>query len=290
MKKTYQVAGHRFALTMPDRLPVWGMMQNYEPFLTEDSDDRIFEVSYIDLMPDTSAKQVILKGTPKPGFPIFNLYTLDNGWMIEVTAPDTDHIQVILFCDKQFTSAHFHIVEDALFAVNSVLMMMFAFATAQKNTLLVHASVTMHQDRGYLFFGKSGTGKSTHSQLWIKNIEGCELLNDDNPALRIGDDGVVRVYGTPWSGKTPCYRNLVVPVGALVDLHQAKQNAIKRQTLFEAYTSLYVSYSGYRFIKEHADGFHDTTRAIVSRVPCYSLNCLPDADAAWLCHNTIVSE
>ncbi|MBO6066250.1 MAG: transposase, partial [Lachnospiraceae bacterium] len=85
--------------------------------------------------------------------------------------------------------------------------------------LLMHASVTMHAGKGYLFLGKSGTGKSTHSQLWINNIEGCELLNDDNPVLRVEDDGSVRVYGSPWSGKTPCYRNLDVPVGAIVDLH-----------------------------------------------------------------------
>lgn len=289
MKKTYQVAGHRFALTMPDHLPVWGMMQNYEPFVTEDSDDCVFEASYIDLMPDTSAKQVVYKGTPTEGYSQYHLYTLNDGWMIEMSEPGTDRILSTIFCDRQFTQAHFHIIDDVVYCLNNVMMMMFTFATARKSTLLVHASVTMHQGKGYLFFGKSGTGKSTHSQLWMKNIEDCELLNDDNPALRIGNDGIVRVYGTPWSGKTPCYRNLVVPVGAIVDLHQAKQNAIKRQTLFEAYTSLFVSYSGYRFIKEHADGFHATTQAIVSRVPCYSLNCLPNADAAWLCHNTIVS-
>lgn len=112
------------------------------------------------------------------------------------------------------------------------------------------------------------------------------MLNDDNPVLRVVD-GVVHVYGTPWSGKTPCYRNLDVPVGAIVDLHQAKKNVIKRQSLIEAYASIYVSFSGYRFIKSMANGFHATNEKIVSSVPCYSLNCLPDAEAAWLCYNTV---
>ena len=167
---------------------------------------------------------------------------------------------------------------------------MFSFSTASMDTLLIHASVTMNGGKGYLFLGKSGTGKSTHSQLWIKNIEGCELLNDDNPALRVCDDGVVRVYGTPWSGKTPCYRNLDVPVGAIVDLHQAKKNVIKRQSLPEAYASIYVSFSGYRFIKNMADGYHATNAKIVSSVPCYSLDCLPNPEAAFLCYDTVTGK
>jgi len=123
--------------------------------------------------------------------------------------------------------------------------------------------------------------------LWIDNIDHCELLNDDNPVIKVEKDGTVRVYGTPWSGKTPCYRNLNVPVGAIVDLHQAKVNAIRRQTLPEAYGSILKSMSGARFIKEHADGYHATQQKLLAVVPCYSLDCLPDADAAWLCHNTV---
>ena len=173
------------------------------------------------------------------------------------------------------------------FSLGTVLMLMFAFATARKNTLLMHASVTMKDGKGYVFLGKSGTGKSTHSQLWINNIEGCSLLNDDNPVLRVMDDGEVRVFGSPWSGKTPCYQNVDVPVGAIVNLRQAKKNAIRRLSMVEAYAAMYVSFSGYRFIKEMADGLHATNEKVVGRVPCFALDCLPNAEAAWLCHKTV---
>ena len=73
-------------------------------------------------------------------------------------------------------------------------MIAFAFSGAQKDLLLIHASVTMKDGKGYLFLGKSGTGKSTHSQLWLKHIPGTELLNDDNPAVRLINDEVI-VYG-----------------------------------------------------------------------------------------------
>ena len=121
----------------------------------------------------------------------------------------------------------------------------------------------------------------------MENIEGSELLNDDNPVLRVTDSGEVRVYGSPWSGKTPCYRNLDVPVGALVDLHQAKKNVIRRQTIAEAYASIYMSFSGYRFMKGMNDGLHATNEKIVTTVPCFSLECLPDAEAAFVCYQAV---
>ena len=151
----------------------------------------------------------------------------------------------------------------------------------------MHSSVTVKDGKGYLFLGRSGTGKSTHSQLWINNLEGCELLNDDNPVLRIEENGEIRVYGSPWSGKTPCYRNLDYPVGAIVDLHQAKVNQIRRMSIAEAYATMFTSSSGIRFLKELADGIHAALEKVVCSVPCYSLDCLPNADAAFLCYKTV---
>ena len=76
-------------------------------------------------------------------------------------------------------------------------------------------------------------------------------------------------------------------MGAIVDLHQAKANRIHRLSMLEAYAAMYVSFSGYRFIKEMADGLHATNEKVISTVPCYGLDCLPDADAARLCFQTV---
>jgi len=287
MKKTYQVAGHHFSVIMPDHHEAWQMMQNYDPFLTDEVDDCIFIAQWSDFIPEVSDSKLVIESCAGEGFPRAALYDLNDRWEITLGIGPKGPVSLYLLTDKQFTNASFHIAFNTKFSLNNTLMMMFAHSTARKYTMLMHASVTMHEGKGYLFLGKSGTGKSTHSQLWIDNIDHCELLNDDNPVIKVEKDGTVRVYGTPWSGKTPCYRNLNVPVGAIVDLHQAKVNAIRRQTLPEAYGSILKSMSGARFIKEHADGYHATQQKLLAVVPCYSLDCLPDADAAWLCHNTV---
>ena len=286
MRKVYEVAGFKFAVEMPDNAAEWSELAHYEPFLSEDSGTMVFVAELVEKMPDMSGKQLVTASCIAKDQPRIELYELDGQWLMEA-APDMDApARVYLLTDKAFSKAQFRVLGSSRFSVNTVLMLMFALSTACLDTLLMHASVTMKDGKGYLFLGKSGTGKSTHSQLWINNIGGCSLLNDDNPALRVVD-GVTRVYGTPWSGKTPCYRNLDVPVGAIVDLHQAKKNAIKRQSMVEAYASIYVSFSGYRFIKSMANGFHATNEKIVSSVPCYSLDCLPNAEAAWLCYKTV---
>ena len=286
MRKVYEVAGFKFAVEMPDNAAEWSELAHYEPFLSEDSGTMVFVAELVEKMPDMSGKQLVTASCIAKDQPRIELYELDGQWLMEA-APDMDApARVYLLTDKAFSKAQFRVLGSSRFSVNTVLMLMFALSTACLDTLLMHASVTMKDGKGYLFLGKSGTGKSTHSQLWINNIGGCSLLNDDNPALRVVD-GVTRVYGTPWSGKTPCYRNLDVPVGAIVDLHQAKKNAIRRQSMVEAYASIYVSFSGYRFIKSMANGFHATNEKIVTSVPCYSLDCLPNAEAAWLCYKTV---
>ena len=288
MKKIYKVGGHKFSLIMPDNESLWNEIGGvYGPFLIDDESDVLFTIEMVDAMPDTSGKQQIHVSNESPEEACITLYDWQGQWLLEAAPSAAAPVCLYFITDKAFKKAQFLSLNDKGFSLGTVMMLMYAFATAQKNTLMMHSSVTVKDGKAYMFLGKSGTGKSTHSQFWMNNIEGCELLNDDNPVLRIEDNGEVRVYGTPWSGKTPCYRNLNYPVGAIVDLHQAKTNMIHRLPLVLAYKALYVSYSGYRFIKEMADGLHSTAEKVVIKVPCYSLDCLPNAEAAFLCHNTV---
>lgn len=287
MKKVYEVAGHKFAVVMPDNNLAWNEMRPYDSFLTEKDGDCVFTAEMVDSLPDTSEKQKVTVSCEDPESARIELYEWNGQWLLEVAPTLEAPVRLFLLTDKAFSKAQFRILGSMRFSLSTAIMLMFAFSTARKDTLLMHSSVTVKDGKAYLFLGKSGTGKSTHSQLWINHVGGCELLNDDNPVIRVEESGEVRVYGSPWSGKTPCYRNLSYPVGAIVDLHQAHTNHIHRQSMIESFASMYVSFSGYRFIKEMADGLHATNVKVISAVPCYSLDCLPNAEAAWLCYNTV---
>lgn len=177
--------------------------------------------------------------------------------------------------------------DAAAFVLSNFLMMLYAFTAAARHTLLLHASVIAQQGHAYLFLGRSGTGKSTHSALWLRHVRGSELMNDDNPILRFDrQTGVATAYGSPWSGKTPCYRPVQAPVAAIVRLNQAPCNSISRQNVAHAFATLLPSCSCLKQDQSIYNGVTQTMCDIIEQTPIYRLDCLPDRAAAELCYRT----
>ena len=193
-----------------------------------------------------------------------------------------------MLTDACYKEAIVSLESNALFGINNALMVMYALSTACQQTVLFHSSVVSYKEHGYMFLGKSGTGKSTHSCLWLKHIGGTELVNDDNPVVRRMPDGFY-VFGSPWSGKTPCYRNVSYPLGGVVLLSQAPYNEIRRLRPLEAYAALMASISGKRWDKQVAEGLHETENKMAGEVAVWHLDCLPDEAAARICNETIAN-
>lgn len=163
----------------------------------------------------------------------------------------------------------------------------YGLATMPFRTVAVHTSAVYHSGKAVLFLGESGTGKSTHTRLWRENIEGASLLNDDSPIVRI-IDGKPWVYGSPWSGKTPCYKDERYPLAACVRLSQAPANRIRKLSVLQAFAALHPSCPPF-FAYDDAlyDRISDVLGVLIASVPAYHLACLPNAAAARLSFETI---
>ena len=281
--QTYRVAGFCFRA---EGLPF--EPENMKPFrVQEEGVEPIFSMRVVSRLPEV-ATEFLFRTDDGPGVPEITIYTEEAGYRFE-TKP-LPHLPVAceMSVDADFRKALLEMKDTSdLFSINNAMMLMFTFATARLGALEMHSSVVMNGGKGYMFLGRSGTGKSTHSRLWLEHIPGSELLNDDNPILRIMDDGSARVFGSPWSGKTPCYKAMDVPVRAVVRLSQAPANHIERLPLIQAYASLMASSSGFRPFRQLADGWHATLEKLAAVVPCFHLECLPDRAAAELCYNTV---
>lgn len=175
------------------------------------------------------------------------------------------------------------------FGLNNSLMMMYAFAAATKDTVLMHASVVRKDGFGYLFLGVSGTGKSTHTANWLRYIEGTDLMNDDNPVVRFLD-GKGYVFGSPWSGKTPCYRNTEAPIGGFVQLKQAPYNKIRTMTTLEAFASLLPSCSVMKWDKRVYNGTCDTVGHLIETTKTLHLENLPDEEAVRTSYGALTAK
>lgn len=282
--KYYKVADVLFSVTADDG--DFALMTNYEPFVCDDgsSASAVFQLSvkegdtvaYTEEMRQDDEGQMIVCGKTGDGNPVFEFIWANEtaGWLLG----SQDYRQATLVVTGRYCKL----------AIDNALMILYALSTAELGVALFHSSTVSFGDKAYMFLGVSGTGKSTHSSLWLKYIEGTELLNDDNPVVRVSDNGNATVYGSPWSGKTPCYRNLSYPLGGIVLLSQAPYNKIHRLQGIHAYVALVPSISGKRWDKRIADGLHNTENALAMNVPTWHLECLPDEAAAQLCHKNIV--
>ena len=105
--------------------------------------------------------------------------------------------------------------------------------------MLLHAAILEYDGSAYAFLGRSGTGKSTHTALWLKYLDGAKIVNGDKPILSITDGGVI-AYGTPWMGKEGRGEKTSAPLKGLCFLQQAKENSIRRLTPSETASKLFM--------------------------------------------------
>lgn len=194
------------------------------------------------------------------------------------------------FSNRNFELSTIYVPESSADEQSAVItwmsMMIFGQASLLHDTIMIHASVVNHQGNGIAFLGKSGTGKSTHSRLWLANIPNTVLLNDDNPAVRITAEGIF-IYGTPWSGKTACYKNERLPLKAFVRLQQAPANTFTWQPGLKGFIAVLPSCTAIRWNKELFTGMNTILEKIIGEVAVGYLQCLPDAAAAQLCYDFI---
>ena len=160
-----------------------------------------------------------------------------------------------------------------------------------KKCAAIHSSVNVFDGRAAMFLGESGTGKSTHTRLLRERYPQMFLLNDDSPFVRVMDDGLIYVYGSPWSGKTPCYRQEKYPLKAMIRLSQAPYNRISRLHPLQAIGALLPSAPpALNYVGETADMVCDFVSDVVSATALYHLECLPDTAAAELTFKTVFDD
>jgi hypothetical protein len=159
------------------------------------------------------------------------------------------------------------------------LWVAYGISSLKSLSLPIHSSAIVYNGKTYIFLGESGTGKSTHTSLWKQYLPGSLLLNDDSPIVSVVGDKIY-VSGSPWSGKTPCYLNKTVPLGAVIRLSQAPYNKATKLSKISAIAALLPStppaFQRDPYLQKSIYSFIDK---IICTTPVYSLECLPDTRA-----------
>lgn len=267
------------------------LLPSLEPFRQQsiDKDDLLFS-----LIVDDS-----LQPHPKEERERIRVFDTGNGDTIVDLLPDGGYQYIIkdlngkecslLITDKHFTNCRCALNGNynmRAFGLNNALMLTYAFAASYKSALLLHASLVRQEGFGYAFIAKSGTGKSTQVSMWLRHLPGCDLMNDDNPVVRFVD-GEALIYGSPWSGKTPCYRNVKAKLGAITRIDRHTTNYVEKVEPVEAFASMITSVSTMQWDKDIFDNICNTITRIIETTDIYTLHCLPNKEAAVVCNKTI---
>lgn len=155
---------------------------------------------------------------------------------------------------------------------------------------MLHSSGVVVENNAYLFSADPGTGKSTHTDLWVKYFgeDKAKIINDDKPAIRMLDNKLW-VYGTPWSGKTDQNINMKVPLGAIVFLERSEENWVNKIEPKEA-IPLILQQTIRPRETEVMIKLLDMLDVVLTRTNLYRLGCNISEEAVKVSYNGIKAE
>ena len=278
----YQVAEYLFEVIVPEGTDCRRLLPSFADFESHGNEHAqlLFRFDTTETLPTSPKGQLLEESVNDMGNVC--IWQLDNGFCIEtgiigsphrhtmITDYEFSHIAVTMHWDDPY-------IDQML---SAMLRIAFSQALLREDGIGIHASAICYEGEAYLFLGTSGTGKSTHAALWIANIPGSELINDDNPVIRVVPEQGAFVYGTPWSGKTPCYRNVCYPLAAITRLQQAPHNSYRQLTDIEAFTAIAPSCA---VITQNIALYNNLCDRLVwvsENIVVSLLHCLPCKEAA----------
>lgn len=281
----FQVAGFHFCVHLSECRDVERLIPSFRPFRLEKRSKEKDLFSFVETpVPETDPANDLPLDDFVSDMGRTRLWKTATGYRVEIRHR-TDGAVHCLCADSYFTFVRACLRWDDPYAgevLSSMLRIVFSQAVIYQGGISLHAAAVVLDGKAYLFMGKSGTGKSTHAALWQRCFPGCELLNDDNPMVCLVGN-IPTVYGTPWSGKTPCYKNRSYPIGGIVRLRQEAVNRFLPRYDVEAFSTVLPGCSVVHSDRNQYGALCDTLVRLVGEVPVGELECLPNEEAARTC-------
>lgn len=154
------------------------------------------------------------------------------------------------------------------------------------NGILLHSSCIVVDGMAYAFSADSGTGKSTHTQLWLKYFgDRAHMLNDDKPAIRL-IDGKVYACGTPWSGKYDYSSPEIAELAGICFLERSEENWIRKADTGKAVFNIF-SQTVRKLNADRMDMLFDVLEQIFAKVPLYEFGCNISREAVLTSYNAM---
>lgn len=206
-------------------------------------------------------------------------------YMIEKTKPDIiletteDEILKEVSADPRFGKGYHE---------GAILFRKMCREILRYNAFFFHSAVVSYEGKGYVFTGKSGSGKTTHAMLWKEVFSDAVIINGDKPMIRREKDGFF-AYGTPWNGKEGLHKNTSVKIEGVFFIEQDDKNSVKKLSHKEVLEKVF---SRTNYIREPELNvlLINLLESFVTEVPFYKFSCNLSRDAVYAAYKTMNRE
>ena len=142
----------------------------------------------------------------------------------------------------------------------------------------LHSACVEKDGYAVAFTGESGLGKSTRAKAWVDHL-GAEWISGDRPAVRLEKEGST-ACGVPWDGKEQIFRNVEVPLKAILEVRRSSANYVRKLTADQARRLLMQQTFVPMWDTDTAVLAMANVRKLIRQTPVYRVFCGPDGDSA----------
>lgn len=100
----------------------------------------------------------------------------------------------------------------------------FLYTALKHGMAAIHSASILYKDKAWLFSAPSGTGKSTHANLWNTFLQ-IPIINGDLNLLTI-QNHIPVIHGIPWCGTSATFDTETHTLGGIILLRQAPHDHI----------------------------------------------------------------
>lgn len=126
-----------------------------------------------------------------------------------------DGARAVFYCSGEYN-------DELRFDIFHGIRSAFLYTAGMHGMYALHSASLKHSEKAWLFSGPSGTGKSTHTNLW-KQYYDTPIINGDLNLLAVRD-GIPVVYGMPWCGTSGICDTCTYELGGIVFLKKSPEN------------------------------------------------------------------
>ena len=144
-------------------------------------------------------------------------------------------------------------------------------------TILLHGAFVDYGERGLVFTGPSGIGKTTQAQLWVRE-KGARIINGDRALLLPGAHGWT-AWGWPVCGSSMDCMAQSRPLGHIVFLDQGDSSRIQTLSMAAAVKRLAAQTTINSWNPAFIGRAWDLLEDLAGQIPICRLICTPDETA-----------